>query len=108
LRISKAEGVRLAYTGLAAVGGSVDSLSKRGKAKSQENAKIRRRIPTVNCTPRSVPEGVLPEWGCAGQHAFRYFLCFEYILNLHMLVDEWNQELHFAPIIGILLSEFNN
>ena len=44
----------------------------------------------------------------SGQHFVRDFLCFEYFLNLHMLVDEWNQELHFALIIGILLSEFNN
>jgi len=34
-------------------------------------------------------------------------VCFEYFVNLHMLVDEWNQELHFALIIGILLAEFN-
>jgi hypothetical protein len=22
----------------------------------------------IGCTPRSVPEGALPEWGCVGQH----------------------------------------
>ena len=37
-----------------------------------------------------------------GQHFFGYFL------NLHTLVDEWNQESHFALIIGILLTEFSN
>ncbi len=36
-----------------------------------------RRIPTVNAR-------------IVGQHFFRAFLCFESLLNLHMLVDEWN------------------
>jgi len=31
----------------------------------------------------------------------------ESCLHLHMLVEKWNQELHFALILGILLSEFN-
>jgi hypothetical protein len=58
--------------------------------------------------PRKTRRMLIVNARIVGQHFFRDFLCFEYFLNLHMLVDEWNQELHFALILGILFSELNH